>query len=189
MTASVEDYLPRYRFTVHDYHRMGEAGILTEDDRVELIEGEIVTMSPIGSGHAGRVNKLTRLLVLRVGDHGLVSVQNPVRLSEYSEPQPDFAVLKPSDDDYTSRHPNASDVLLLVEIADSSLGTDRRVKVPLYARHGVPVVWLVNLKDEVVEVHSEPSESGYQRVEIQSGDDVLTLDAVPDFELRPAEVF
>jgi Uma2 family endonuclease len=137
--------LARRLFTVAEYHKMAEAGILSEDDRVELLEGEIVAMSPIGSRHAGLVNRLNRLFSQRAGDQVVVSVQNPVRLGGYSEPQPDLALLRPRADFYTSSHPGPEDVLLAVEVAETSAAVDREVKVPLYARFGVPEVWLVDL--------------------------------------------
>jgi Uma2 family endonuclease len=153
----------RRRFTVHDYHRMGEAGILHEDDRVELIEGEIVEMAAIGTRHFTCVNQLTRLLVRGVGDAAIVSVQNPVRLDEHSEPQPDLTVLRVRD--YRESLPMPEDVLLLIEISDTTLSYDRGVKLPLYARAGIREVWIVDLQGEIIERHTDPSGSGYRRVE------------------------
>ncbi|MBV8457956.1 MAG: Uma2 family endonuclease [Acetobacteraceae bacterium] len=127
--------VPRRLLTVDDYHRMGEAGILSEDDRVELIEGELVEMAPIGSEHAASVAALNHLLVLAVGARGLVFPQNPVRLDPHNEPQPDFTVLKPRPDGYRSALPRAEDILLIVEVSASSLGYDRGLKLALYARH------------------------------------------------------
>jgi len=157
-------WVARRKLSVAEYHRMGEAGILTEDDRVELIEGELIAMSPIGSDHSGTVNSLTRLLVLAVGDRGVVAVQNPVRLDDYSEPQPDFAVLKPRADDYRRATPVPADVLLIVEVADSSLAYDRTVKRALYASHGIPEFWIVNLGAGAVEVHRQPRGAQYESV-------------------------
>jgi Uma2 family endonuclease len=153
----------RRLFTVHDYHRMGEAGILHEDDRVELIEGEIVETAAIGTRHFTCVNQLTRLLVRGVGDAAIVSVQNPVRLNEYSEPQPDLTVLRVRD--YRESLPMPEDVLLLIEISDTTLSYDRGVKLPLYARAGIREVWIVDLQGEIIERHTDPSGSGYRRVE------------------------
>jgi Uma2 family endonuclease len=150
--------------TVADYHRMGEVGILTERDRVELIEGELIAMSPIGSEHAGAVNALTRRLVQVVGERGIVAVQNPVRLDDLSEPQPDFAVLKPRPDDYRKATPCPEEVLLIIEVADSSLSYDRGVKRSLYARHGIPEFWIVNLTAGEVEVCRAPSGDSYASV-------------------------
>jgi Uma2 family endonuclease len=130
--------LPRRRFTVEDYYKMAEAGILTEDDRVELLDGEIVQMSPIGPRHANAVDRANRAFSRRVGDAAVVRVQNPIRLSSRSEPQPDLALLRPRAGGYGRAHPGPKDVLLVLEIADMLVAIDRRVKLPLYARAGVP---------------------------------------------------
>ena len=124
---------------------MGEVGIFTEDDRVELIEGEIIQMTPIGSPHAGRVARLNHVLMTAVGDRAIVQVQNPVILSPETEPQPDLMLLRPREDFYTGGHPQPKDVLLLIEVAHSSLNYDRNRKIPLYAAHGIPEVWLVDV--------------------------------------------
>ena len=152
----------RWRFTVHDYHRMGEAGILHEDDRVELIEGELVEMTAIGTRHFSCVNRLNRLLVMSVGDEAIVSVQNPVRLNEYTEPQPDLTVIRPRD--YRESLPMPEDVLLLIEVSDTTLAYDRGTKLSLYARAGIREVWIVNLPSETIERYTNPSGDGYQRV-------------------------
>jgi Uma2 family endonuclease len=153
----------RRRFTVHDYHRMGEAGILYEDDRVELIEGEIVEMAAIGTGHFTCVNGLTRLLVRGVGDAAIVSVQHPLRLDEHTEPQPDLTVLRVRD--YRESLPKPEDVLLLIEVSDTTLSYDRGVKLPLYARAGIREVWIVDLVGEVIERHIDASADGYRGFE------------------------
>ncbi len=152
---------------------MGEVGILTERDRVELIEGELIAMSPIGSEHAGTVNALNRLLVQAVGERGVVAVQNPVRLDDLSEPQPDFAVLRPRADDYRRATPRSVDVLLIVEVADTSLAYDRDVKRSLYARHGVPEFWIVNLAANEVEVCRAPTGDQYASVSQVGRDGIL----------------
>ena len=126
--------LRRYRFTTTEYDRMAEAGVLGEDDRVELIEGEILEMSPMGRRHAACVDRLTRLLVRGVGDAAIVRVQNPIVLSDHNEPQPDLALLRPRVDFYTAEHPGPEDALLVVEVSDSSVEYDRQIKVPLYAQ-------------------------------------------------------
>ena len=155
--------LTRWRFTVHDYHRMGEAGILHEDDRVELIEGEIVEMAAIGPRHFSCVNRLNRLLVMSVGDEAVVSVQNPVRLNEHTEPQPDFAVIRPRD--YRESLPEPDDVLLLIEVSDTTLAYDRGVKLPLYARAGIKKVWIIDLPGETIERYTDPLEESYRRAD------------------------
>ena len=157
-------WVARRALTVAEYHRMGEVGILTEGDRVELIEGELVAMAPIGSEHSGTVNALTRLLVEIVGDWGVVAVQNPVQLDDLTEPEPEFAVLKPRPDYYRRATPRADDVLLLIEVADSSLAYDRAVKRSLYARHGILEFWIVNLTAGEVEVCRTPTGDNYASV-------------------------
>jgi Uma2 family endonuclease len=167
--------LLRRLFTVAEYHRMAEAGILSEDDRVELLEGEVVTMSPIGSRHAACVARLTALLS-GTGRQAILWVQNPIRLGEHSEPQPDVALLKPRPDFYAASHPGPEDVLLVVEVAETSAATDREVKVPLYARSGIPEVWLVDLAEDQVEVFRKPSAQGYQDLQVlRRGDSLAPL--------------
>ena len=163
---------------------MVDAGILHEDDRVELIEGEIVDMSPIGSSHAGCVNKLLALLPRALSaDAVIVSAQNPLHLSEYSEPQPDLSVLRARDDFYTASHPTAADVVLVIEVADTSLTYDRRTKLPLYARSGIAEAWLVDLVNHVVEVHTVPTAAGYERTERFAGAALLPRLGVPASEI------
>ncbi len=164
--------LRRRTWTVDEYHRMAEAGVLREDDRIELIEGEIVEMSPIGPGHARCVNRLTAMLVPVAEGRAIVSVQNPVRLSERSEPQLDLSVLRWRDDFYPEG-PTPADVLLVIEVAASSLLFDQRVKVLLYARAGIPEVWVVDLDAGQVEVHTGASGGGYRDVRIVGSGDVL----------------
>lgn len=151
----------RHRFTVDDYHRMAAAGVLGEDDRVELLEGEIVDMSPIGARHAACVNRLTRLLTSRLGDRAIVAVQNPVRLSDLSEPQPDVAVLHDRANFYAEAPPGPGDVVVLVEVADTTPAFDRGVKAPLYGRAGVAETWVVDLEAEAIDVFRGPGPDGY----------------------------
>jgi Uma2 family endonuclease len=168
--------LPRYRFTVEEYERLGEAGILAEDARVELLDGEIVEMTPIGPFHAGHVNRLNRLLTRALGDRALISVQNPLRLVPRSEPEPDLLLLRPRADDYATAHPTPADVLLLIEVADSSRVVDRSVKLPLYAAAEVPAVWLVDLIDGVIDCYEEPAAGAY-RVERRAGSGAMATAA------------
>jgi Uma2 family endonuclease len=155
-------YEKRY-FNVVEYYRMAEAGVLSPDDRVELIEGEIVKMSPIGSRHAACVRRLDALLNRETSNLTQVSVQNPVRLNDFSEPEPDIALLKPRDDFYADSHPIPADVLLIIEVADTSVEYDRSIKVPLYARAGIPQVLIVNMPSEVIESYAEPVNGAYQK--------------------------
>src|SRR5271169_4136679 len=172
-------WVARRALTVVEYHRMGEVGILTERDRVELIEGELIAMSPIGSEHSGTVNALTRMLVRAVGDRGVVAVQNPVQLDDLSEPGPDFAVLMPREDDYRKATPRPEEVLLIIEVADSSLAYDRAVKRSLYARHGIPEFWIVNLVAGEVEVCRAPSGDSYASVSHVGRDGTLEPELLP----------
>lgn len=170
-------------FTVDEYYRMAEAGILAPGERVELIEGEIVRMAAIGSRHAGTVMRLNRLLTKGVEARGLMAVQSPVRLDDLSEPEPDVGVLRPRADDYTATHPGPDDVLLVVEVADTTLTFDRDTKTPLYAAAGIPEYWLVNLPDDRIEVFREPAGEGYGRVTEHHRGDVLRPEAFPDLEV------
>jgi len=180
--------LARYRFTVDDYYRLAQAGILGEDDRVELIEGEIVMMTPIGSRHAACVSRTTRLLSGIVGDRAIVRVQLPVRLDDHSEPEPDLCLARPRGDEYDGGHPNPGDVLLLIEISDSSLAYDRGVKIPLYGRSGISAAWIVDLGRNLVEAYSGPSPDGFlERRTFRAGDRV----AIPgtDATIDAAQLF
>jgi Uma2 family endonuclease len=155
----------RHRLTVDDYYRMAEVGILDPEARVELIDGEVIDMAPPGSPHAGTVTYLTKVLIHAVGDSALVLAQNPVRLSKYSEPQPDLALLRPRDDFYRERHPQPDDVLLIVEVAATSLRYDRRKKVPLYGRHGIPEMWLVDIDGGRFVRYRAPQQGSYTLVD------------------------
>jgi Uma2 family endonuclease len=161
MASSASPLPQRHRLSVHDYHRMGEAGILLPGTRIELIEGEIVDKVPIGSRHAAAVARLNGLFSRAAGQEALVWVQNPIRLGDYSEPEPDLALLKPRDDFYAAAHPKSGDVLLIVEVPDTSLRYDREIKIPLYARHGIPEVWLVDLEARVLTIYRRPADAGY----------------------------
>jgi Uma2 family endonuclease len=155
--------LEKWHFNVDQYYRLAEVGVLKPDDRVELIEGEIIRMSPIGSPHAACVTRLNRFLQTRWTEtEVIIAVQNPVRLSDFSEPVPDVALLKPRSDFYATRHPGPEDVLLVIEVSDATLLADRNVKMPLYARAGIPEAWLVNLPRKLVEVYFDSTEGDYR---------------------------
>lgn len=166
-------------FKVGEYNRMGEAGVFSEDDRVELVEGEIVEMTPIGRRHASCVGRLTE--IFGQYSESIVWVQNPVQLDVFTEVQPDVALLKRREDFYSRSHPTPEDVLLAVEVTDTSAAYDRTVKLPLYARAGVPEVWLVDLNDGVVEVYARPETGEYRESCRHSRGESLTASAVPDF--------
>lgn len=181
--------LKTHRFTVDDYHRMGEIGILSEDDRVELLAGAIVEMSPIGPLHAGTVARLTTLFTSRLGTQTIVWIQNPLQLrSEDSEPQPDVALLRQRADFYTRAHPEADDVYLVIEVADTSVEKDREVKFPVYAQAGIPEAWLLNISEERLEVHRHPAPDGYQEVRILQRGDAVVPQAFPDLTLTVADL-
>jgi Uma2 family endonuclease len=189
MSTRAEDLIRRHRYTVEDYLRMGEGGILRADDRVELIEGEIVDMAPIGSRHAGKVERLRRILERALGDVVLVFTQNPIVLGPRSALQPDLALLQPRADFYEPAHPGPADVILLVEVADTTQRYDRQVKLPLYARHGVPEVWLVDLEENAIEVFREPSADGYRHAERLADLTAVPVAGLPGVAVDLRELF
>jgi Uma2 family endonuclease len=159
---------------------MAEAGILSEDDRVELIEGEVIEMNPIGSRHAACVNRLNMLLSRLAQKVAIVSVQNPIRLDEYSEPEPDIVLLRPREDFYVQGHPTPSDVLMVIEVAETSAEYDRNIKGPLYARAGIPELWLVDLPKETVEIYTQPVNGTYQASKQVKGGESLVSETLPE---------
>ena len=155
----------RHRWTVAKYHRMMETGLLSKADRVELIEGELIAMAPIGSPHGGEVNYLVRCFApLMAQDKIVLAVQNPVTLPDDSEPQPDIAVLRWRDDFYRKSHPLPENVLLIIEVADTTTQYDRDIKIPLYARHHIPEVWLIDLQQRRLESYRQPEQGEYCQV-------------------------
>jgi Uma2 family endonuclease len=180
--------IERILFTVDKYEKMIEAGILGEDDHVELIRGEIVKMTPIGLRHAACVARLVKLFEKKVGDVALVWPQNPVLVGGHSMPEPDVTLLKPAADFYTSARPTAQDVLLLVEVADSSVARDKAMKVPLYAEAGVEELWIVNLVKNVIEVYSDPIGNTYRQVRRARRGDTLPLLDQPGISVTVSEV-
>ena len=163
-----------------DYHEMTRAGILSEDDRVELIEGEIVVMSPVGSRHAACVDILAELLIRAADQRTAVRVQSPIGLGGSTEPQPDVCVLLRREDAYSESLPQPDDVLLVIEVSDTSLDFDRRVKARLYARHGIRQFWLIDLAGRTVEVHEGPGPDGYDERSVHEGGQRLP---VPGLEI------
>jgi len=178
----------RRRFTVEEYHRMTRMGILTEEDRVELIAGEIIQMPPIGPCHAACVAQLTRRLIQVLGDRAVLWPQNPVRLPRDTEPHPDVVLLRPRPDTYFRYPARPEDVLLLIEVAGVSYRYDRCVKLPLYARAGVPEVWIIDLTNDVVEVHRQPAARGYGSVHTVDRGGTLTPLAFDDVTLAAADI-
>ena len=179
-----ESTIPLHTFDIETYHRMIEAGVFREDDRVELIQGRILDMTPIGKQHAACVKRLNALFHQHLQGRVLVGVQDPILLaSEQSEPQPDLTLLRPREDFYEAALPGPEDLFLVVEVADTSQDYDRGIKIPLYARAGIPEAWLVDLKARVVEVYRDPSLGGYRTCQRLGPGDTLSPLAFPDVGL------
>ena len=169
----MEVQIAKRLLTVEEYYQMAEAGILKEDDRVELINGEIIKTSPINSKHAGHVNRIDTLFKKLMGDRAIVAIQNPVNINDHSVPQPDISILRFQDDFYTLQHLFPEDVFLLIEVAHTSKNYDRIVKLPLYATAGIPECWIVNVKESQIEVYRSPKRGKYSIREIAfKGDSV-----------------
>ncbi len=167
-------------FTVEEYHQMVDSGLFREDDRLELLEGEILEMSPIGSRHGAAVKRGNRLFSAALVGRAVIAVQDPVQLSDLSEPQPDLTLLRLRSDFYEAAHPRPEDIYLVVEIADTSVVFDREVKLPLYAASGIPEVWLLDLATGVLEVLRDPRSAGYRSIlRLTAGETVAPL-AFPD---------
>lgn len=178
----------KHRFTVDDYYRMGDAGVFPPGRRVELLEGEIIDMMPVGPFHSGVVNQLTDFFTLCAHRRWLVSNQNPVRLNPHSEPQPDLVIVRFADDYYKERHPTPDDVLLLIEVADSSLDYDRGDKLAAYGKAGIEEYWLVNLKEQCVEIYREPHFTGYASTRVLKPGDHAAPAAFSDVMVDLAEL-
>ena len=185
MTATVTTH----KFTADEYQRMGEVGILCEDDRVELIEGEIVDMAAIGNRHQAAVDRLNKLFVQLAGNEAIVRVQGSVRLNERNEPQPDLVILRPRDDFYVSQFAGPADTFLVIEVADTTLAYDRDVKSPLYARTRIQEFWLVDIEDRSITVFRQPAPDGYSSVRTLRGADNLSPAALPRVSLTPNVLF
>lgn len=181
--------LRRRRFTIDEYHRMGEVGILHEDDRVELIEGEIVEMAPIGSRHAAIAARIRKFFTIRLDDRAVLWSQEPVLLKALgSEPQPDVLILAPRADFYASALPEPQDVLLLIEVADSALAYDRRTKIPLYARAALTDVWLVDVDAGRISLYRTPGHRSYRDVLVPAPGESFTPLAFPDITVTLADL-
>jgi Uma2 family endonuclease len=188
MSAQI-DLPKRHLVTAQEYLRMGETGVFAPDARLELIEGEIFEMAPIGPPHATVVRTITALVYERIGKRAIVSVQAPLIAGPISVPEPDLALLEPRPDKYASSHPGRGDAMLVIEVADTTLRADLDVKVPLYARAGVPEVWVVAIEHRVVHVFREPGADGYQRTFAAKGEHEIAPIALPDVRLCVAEIF
>ena len=177
--SAVLEYPQRHAISAEEYLRMGEGGVFAPEARLELIEGEIVEMAPVGSPHAGMVKILNRLFGRLAGDQAIISVQDPLVIGDRSVPQPDLVLLRPRADSYTRSHPTTADVLLLVEVADTTLPFDLGTKVPLYARCGIAEAWVIDVQERVVRVFRDPSPSGYRTSFTVQGDESVTALALP----------
>ncbi len=179
----------KYLIDVFKWQKMAEAGLFSPKDRVELINGEILEMPPIGFNHSGHLNRITNLFAaVVVAKKAILSIQNPLQLGDLSEPEPDFMLLRPDADFYTTRHPQAEDVLLLVEVADTSLNYDREQKARLYALYGITEYWLVNLNNESLEVYRKASNDGYEQKTTLHYGDTINLVALPEISINTADI-
>jgi Uma2 family endonuclease len=173
------DVLSRHRLTVADYHRMSETGVLPPDARVELIEGEVLDLAPMRSRHASMVGRLSELFAAAFRGQALVWCQLPLHLGDYSEPEPDFTLLRPRADYYADALPTAADVQLLVEVSDTTARYDRGIKLALYARHGVQEVWIVDLDNHMLRTYRKPVGEQYTEVIETASPGVLSPQALP----------
>jgi Uma2 family endonuclease len=180
--------IERHRFTVDDYSRMLQSGILTEDDRVELIDGEVVEMSPIGSLHTGTVKQLAELLFGRLAGRVNIGVQDPVELSDYTEPQPDISVLRRRTDYYKGGHAGPDDVLLIIEVGDTSAAYDREEKLPRYALAGIPEVWLVDLEQFVVTQYASPRGNAYEHAQVHVRGQTIDCRSIADLRVAVVDI-
>jgi Uma2 family endonuclease len=180
--------LERKRFTVKEFHRMVETGILEEGSPYELLNGEIIHMATIGSKHAAKVNRISARLHQTVEKTYIVRIQNPIELGAFSQPEPDIAILRWQDDFYESGHPTAQDIYLLIEVSDTTLDYDRTTKLPIYAESGIAEYWIVNLPDNQIEVHRNPSGNAYQSIQTFTKDQTLTIELLPEITIAVHEI-
>ncbi len=179
----------RHRFTVAEYYAMADAGIFSKDDRVELLDGDIINMPPIGDWHQASIDFYTNILPQILQGQAIVRVQGPTRLSDESEPQPDVMLLKWREDYYQGGHPSPEDVLLLIEVSDTTIEYDRTAKLSAYARAGIPEVWIVSREDRRIESYTEPSEGTYSSVRHIGPADTISPQAFPDITLEVGRFF
>lgn len=183
-------YTPtRYKLTIEDYHKLGEVGILNENSRVELIEGELIHMAPIGIAHVWAVTRLNHLLVQAVGDRAFVSPAGSVAMPPISEPQPDFALLRPPARDSKPKAPHPEDVLLIVEVSDTTLRYDRGTKLRLYARSGIREFWIVDVNARTVECYRDPQGDAFRDEFVVGMDGQVSIAALPDTHIAVSDIF
>lgn len=181
--------IARWQFTVDDYHRMRETGILTEDDRVELIDGEVRLLSPVGPFHAAIVKRLNTLLGNKTGEQAIISVQDPIQLDDHSEPEPDIAVLRFDDTYYAQHHPTPADIFFVIEVADTSLEYDRDEKLPRYAESGIREVWLIDVEAETVEQYTQPVHNSYTLKQTFKRGELISSATFPTITLPINQIF
>ena len=179
---------PRRRFTVAEYYALGDAGILAHTERVQLLDGDIIVMPPIGNRHQSGTDRINYTMGIDLQGRAIVRNQGPVHLDESSAPQPDLTLLRWRDDFYETAHPGPADVLLLIEVADSTLAFDRTTKLRLYAQAGIPEVWIVNLRDRRVEAYTEPLDGEYANVRYFEIGDTVSPQRFPDIALPVARI-
>ncbi len=178
----------RKKFTVNDFHKMMDVGILSEDGATEIIKGELVERMPIGSRHAAIVAKLSKLFEKRVGDESIIWSQNPIRLDEYNEPLPDVALLKLREDFYIGNNPRPKDVFLLAEVSDSTVRYDREEKILLYAQAGILELWLINVKREIIEIYTQPDKGNYRNIQIYQHGEFVRSTILPSLQIAVGEI-
>ena len=178
----------RKDITVAEYYQMADAGIIKSEDRVELINGEIITMSPIYSPHASVVDTLLELLILKLHSRAIIRCQNPLHLDQRSEPEPDIVIAHYQEDSYQSHHPIPKDVYIVIEVSDSTLQKDRKVKIPLYAKAGIPEYWIINLQDRQIEIHRQPKNGEYHSIQIISKEAEIKSEVI-SFTLNYSDIF
>lgn len=184
MTAALQ----RHPFTINEYHRMRDARIFAEDDRIELIDGEIIKMAPIGPRHAACVDRLLNFLIRKLGEAAIARSQNPIELSDHSEPQPDIALVKFREDFYAEAHPTPDDILIAIEVADTTAENDRQIKIPSYARAEIQEVWLIDLPSDRIEIYTQPNSGIYQEVRTVLRGQKIISPAFPNLKLKADDV-
>jgi len=178
----------KYRVSVKEWHKMGKYNIFPPETRIELIEGEIIAMAPIGATHAGCVFNLIEILSTQKGKAAQINVQNPIQLNNLSEPEPDFVLLRPNPQLYQNGHPTAADILLLIEVSDSTINYDRGTKIPLYAKDGIVESWIIDLNAKQVEVYLNPTRQGYTEKRIFLPGEMLIPSQLPHIKIGVSDI-
>lgn len=188
MSVSTESFFTRHLTNVAEWQKMGMAGIFSSESHLELINGEIIEMAPIGSHHASYLKRLIHLFSGQIDKSAIIAAQDPLLLGDFSEPEPDFMLLRPREDFYYANHPQASDVFLLIEVADSSIDYDQTKKLRLYALHNIPEYWLLNINEACLEVYRQPDTEGYAEKTILRVGDEITLSQLANISIKIADI-